>query len=233
MKNGSAKLLLRDTGKEQGAGPNSTWPELKENLVTFNNRYGVVARHPLLRIEASSVVFEIYQTNFEFKISDQLENFKVFVGENLIYNGRAMVTNIFSIGLASGCEVQLDQPGIRFVIKTPDGGKISIKDCHQDFFKQWQQNSKILPEFKLAVIDFQHFLWDLKNCFLNRLKYRFMPPPCQPSRGRETRGFCRIWRLKHCQSLIVFVKKCLPLLDALSLATVWCTKRFCADCFTL
>jgi extracellular factor (EF) 3-hydroxypalmitic acid methyl ester biosynthesis protein len=177
MKNGSAKLLLRDTGKEQGAGPNSTRPGLKENLVTFNNRNGVVVKHPLLRMEGSSLVFEIYQTNFEFKISDQLENFKVFVGENLIYNGRVMVTNILSIGLASGCEVQLDQPGTRFAIKTPDGGKISIKDCHKEFFKQWQQNSKILPEFKLAVLDFQYFLWDLK-LLLEQVEISIFAVPC-------------------------------------------------------
>lgn len=159
-KNGHGEMTYRPRIAEAALPP--AHPGIKENLVIFRNQHGTEAQGRLLRIERFQIVFEFYRTDQVLQVSEILDEFKVFAGGREIYTGAAVVMNLLPAGIGLACEVKLNEPGITIGIRTPDNGQTNVLDAYHAFFKQWQVQSKLLPEFKLAVLDFKSYLWDLR-----------------------------------------------------------------------
>jgi extracellular factor (EF) 3-hydroxypalmitic acid methyl ester biosynthesis protein len=133
-----------------------------ENSFVSSNFQGFEMRGTILRLERFQVIFEIYEVNVALRISEVLNELKVFIDGDLAYSGRAVVTNLMSTGAVSACEVKLDDPGVQPVVSTQVNGYKSFREAYHTFFGRWQNQVKVLPEFKIAVSDLQSYLWELK-----------------------------------------------------------------------
>ena len=108
------------------------------------------------------VAFEVYGPSVALMLSETLSDFRVVLNEKEAYFGRAVVHGLVETASLVICEVKLDEPGVYVGINMPFNGNISYKDAYRIFFRQWQNQTKIIPEFKLAVLDIQSYLSELK-----------------------------------------------------------------------
>ena len=70
-----------------------------QSLVTFKNSQGDTARGTLLTIERGTVVFEVYNPYSIVQLSEVLKDLTIRRGENAVYQGRAVVSNLVNTGL--------------------------------------------------------------------------------------------------------------------------------------
>ena len=152
----------------------------KDFLVTARSGHGTDIHAALRRLTRYHAVFEIYDPAAVLQVSEVLKEFKIAADDVSIYSGRAVVTNLMQMGTGVTCEVKLDEPGAQTGIHTPGNGSNSVMDAYNAFFVKWQGQVKIQPEFKLAVLDLQGYLWDLK-LLLEQIELSI---PANPSRSR-------------------------------------------------
>lgn len=70
-----------------------------QSHITFRNSQGESARGTLLKLERTTVVFEVYNPYSIVQLSEVLSNLTIRRGESPIYNGRAVVSNLVNTGL--------------------------------------------------------------------------------------------------------------------------------------
>ncbi|MGA2244980.1 MAG: class I SAM-dependent methyltransferase [Verrucomicrobiota bacterium] len=116
----------------------------------------------VVRLERFLVVFETHQPEIWLHASQLLKELRLFLGGELVYSGRGVIRNVLNTGAVSVCEVNLDEPGIANPIKTPDNGSASVQTAYAAHFARWQQQARVLPEFKAVVLDLQNYLFELK-----------------------------------------------------------------------
>lgn len=160
--NGANGLLLQP--KKRGAKPPAAAPlsDVKESQVTFQTMEGVELHGTLVRVTRHGAVFELYNPGIAPRLSEVLGGFQIILQGRTIYSGRAVVSNIVDAGSKVVCEAKLDDPGVHAGINMPFNGNISLLDAYHTFFDKWQNQTKLLPEFKMVVLDLQSYLSDLK-----------------------------------------------------------------------
>lgn len=128
----------------------------------FKTPEGIELSAPVVRIDRFLAVLEIHQPEVWLQVSEALNGLKLYADGELLYEGRGVIRNVLNTGAACICEINLDEPGIFNPIKTPDNGTTSVLDAYAARFQRWQQQTKIRPEFKAAVLDLQNYLFELK-----------------------------------------------------------------------
>ena len=135
----------------------------KESFIVCRNSQGSVVRATVLRMTRHTVTFEVYNPYSILQNSEVLSDFKIFIGERLVYNGKAIVSGIVNTGLLLICEVNLDQAWIDVDIFSPLNLRQSLKTEFEDFLKGWEKIHAVTAEFKIMIADAQIFLTDLKR----------------------------------------------------------------------
>ncbi len=135
---------------------------LKDGLVLAQTSLGLELRGKLVRLSRLAVAFEIYDPAAVLRLSETLSDFKIFLDDKKVYFGRGVVSNLFHTSALIVCEVRLDEPGVYVGINMPDNGNVSFLDAYLAFFGKWQNQVKLLPAFKMAVLDLESYLSDLK-----------------------------------------------------------------------
>jgi extracellular factor (EF) 3-hydroxypalmitic acid methyl ester biosynthesis protein len=133
-----------------------------EHSFVSTNIQGTEMRGNILRLGRFQVAFELYAGGVALRSSEVLKELKIFINGGLAYSGRAVVTNLLSTGTVSACEVKLDDPGVQTISMKRINGHNRFLEAYHTFFGRWQAQLKILPEFKIAVLDLQSYLWELK-----------------------------------------------------------------------
>jgi len=70
----------------------------------------------------------------------------------------------------------------------PCNGNISFTDAYQTFFSKWQNHSLLLPEFKIAVLDIQSYLSEVK-LLLEQIEISIVTHPSQNRAENERQIF--------------------------------------------
>src|ERR1041385_494231 len=89
--------------------PSKTGTADEGSWVVFTNNLGLETRATMLRLTQHAVVFEIYSPATVLRMSQILEDFKLYIGEAVAYAGRAIVSNVVSTGAVLVAEVTLGE----------------------------------------------------------------------------------------------------------------------------
>lgn len=118
------------------------------------------------RLTRQAATCEIHGGTAALRTSEILTDFEIHIHGQKIYAGRAVVSNLMDAGSNAICEVTLDEnhwtkthpPLAKSYDKITD----NLSKEFTDFLAGWQNLYKISPEYKLALVDLQTHLSDLK-----------------------------------------------------------------------
>src|SRR5438093_8064374 len=92
--------------------PTQTAPppsETTESLVSCQNSQGVELHATLLKLSRCQVAFEVYSPPGTVQLSEVLSEFRILIQGQPVYSGRAVVSNLISLGSVVVCEATLDE----------------------------------------------------------------------------------------------------------------------------
>lgn len=136
--------------------------DVKESLVVCQTHQGVAIRAALLRLTRYVAVFEVYNPDQVFQMSEVLQDFHIILLDRTVYAGRAVVNNLIHTGTVIVIEAKLEESAFTASSFEPGAAGGFVRDGFSDFLRQWQGVYKVRPEFKVVVADMQTFLLDLR-----------------------------------------------------------------------
>ncbi len=138
-------------------------PGVCEGQVSCQSHEGADIRAGLLRLTKYLAVFEIYTPAVVLQSSEVLGEFRIVLGERMVYSGRAVVHSLVNTGITLLCEATLEEAWLDFDFISPTGQFNNIRAGFEQFLLEWQKNYKILPEYKATIADLQSFMAGLRN----------------------------------------------------------------------
>ena len=136
--------------------------------MTFRNSQGEAARGTLLKFERTTVVFEVYNPYSIVQLSEVLTDLTIRRGDEPIYQGRAIVSNLVNTGLMLIVSASFvdpwDQSTARF-----DGQIESFREEAGEFVTQWDYINRIKDPYRVAVLALRSYLSEL-NQWLQRVE---------------------------------------------------------------
>lgn len=139
-----------------------------QSLVTFKNSQGEVARGTLLKFERTTVVFEVYNPYSIVQLSEVLSNLTIRRGDEPIYQGRAIVSNLVNTGLMLIVSARFIDPW-HYAPRSYFGEREYLRQEALDFLKQWEIENRIREGYQGAVLSLRSYLSEL-NHWLQRLE---------------------------------------------------------------
>lgn len=129
---------------------NTATGDQENSLAVFRTRQGVEVRATLLRVTRYAAACEVYSPDTVIQTSEALEDFRIFVNDQPVYSGRAVVRAYVNTGTFLVCSVDLDDFcfDAEFFKALSQEGR--LRERFDDFMRQWQGVCKVLPEFKVA-----------------------------------------------------------------------------------
>jgi len=135
----------------------------KDNGITFHTADGVELRGTLVRMTRFAAFFELHNPGTVPHDSEVLAKFEIVFQGRIIYFGSATVRGIVSTGVTVICEVTLageSWADLSSLVDTRQHGQLLQE--FKAFLLNWQNNYKILPEFKIVIADLHTFLTDAR-----------------------------------------------------------------------
>ncbi|MDB6112563.1 MAG: hypothetical protein JWR69_4313 [Pedosphaera sp.] len=133
----------------------------RETVVTCKTHEGVEVRATILRLTRYLASFEIYDPTSMLQASEVLDEFKILLNGRLVYDGRAVVSNLVNAGTVLICEATLQESWIDIQTASLEN-KAYLRAEFGEFMRQWEKNYKVLPDFKVVVADMQSMLADMR-----------------------------------------------------------------------
>lgn len=161
----------------------------KNSFIVCRNSQGVEIRATPLRMTRYLVVFEVYNPYSILQLSEVLQEFKIFMGERLVYSGRAVVSNLVNTGIVLICEATLDDNWVDVDLFAPISHPERLHEEFNEFLKEWEKIYKVTPDFKVIVADMQTLLADLRRWLEQvELGVRSQSTGSRPQMEREVIG---------------------------------------------
>ncbi|GAB6043416.1 class I SAM-dependent methyltransferase [Endothiovibrio diazotrophicus] len=132
-----------------------------QSLLTFRNNQGVEARGTLLKLTRSTVVFEVYNPYSIVQLSEVLQNLTLRHRDNIIYHGRAVVSNLVNTGLMLLVSVTLVDPWSDLTDRLGRPGELHLEVSR--FIDDWNRSYQIRPGYQLAVSNLRSFLGEFRQ----------------------------------------------------------------------
>src|SRR5712691_2912555 len=117
-----------------------------DSVVAFQTSQGMDVRGGLLRLDRFQAVFEVHGHGGVLQHSEVLSEFKIFVNDRLVYSGRAVIKGLVNTGLMVVCEAALEDSWLDVDLSLAGKEKGALRAQFNEFFQNWQQLYKILPE---------------------------------------------------------------------------------------
>ena len=132
-----------------------------DNLVRFKNSQQEHARGTLVRLARNLVVFEVYNPYSIVQLSEVLEAVQIRRGDRVIYEGRAVVSNLVSTGLMLIVSATLVDPWSELVSLEPGE---QLRQEVSSFIDDWKQRFESLsPHYQTAVGALRNFFEELSR----------------------------------------------------------------------
>lgn len=135
--------------------------QTNESIIVCQNSQGSEIQAQILRLTRYLIVFEVYNPYSILQLSEVLQNFKIYFREQLVYSGRAVVSNLVNTGIMLVCEATLDESWLDVDVLQIRKDKESVREQFQEFLSEWQKVQKIESSFKIVVADTQSLLQGL------------------------------------------------------------------------
>jgi extracellular factor (EF) 3-hydroxypalmitic acid methyl ester biosynthesis protein len=134
--------------------------DLREALVLGTTSQGLEVRGTPVRLARYGMVFEYYSLAGALQTSEVLSDLKIVLDNRTIYSGKGVVKSLIDAGPTFLCEAVLDDSWIE--VEGVGQRPSEIEREFKVFLRTWQQNYKVLPEYKILAADMQTFLTDLR-----------------------------------------------------------------------
>jgi extracellular factor (EF) 3-hydroxypalmitic acid methyl ester biosynthesis protein len=109
------------------------------------------------------VAFEVYNPYSLLQLSEVLREFRIFVGERLVYSGRATVSSLVNTGIMLVCEATLEEAWLDVDLFALITQPRKLRADFALFLQEWGKINSILPEYKVVLADIQTYFTDLKR----------------------------------------------------------------------
>lgn len=134
------------------------------SVIICRNSQGVEVKGTMLRLSRYLVTFEVYNPYSVVQLSEVLNDYRIFMNERVVYAGRAVITNLVNTGIMLVLEASLDEEGwIDLEVFNPAGRQGHLLEELEKFLQLVKRTEKVLPEFKVVVVDIQTLLTDIRR----------------------------------------------------------------------
>jgi extracellular factor (EF) 3-hydroxypalmitic acid methyl ester biosynthesis protein len=155
--------------------------EARDTMAAFESSQGVELRGSVMKLNRHLAAFEIYSPFPVLRVSEALNNFRILIGDRIVYSGRAVVTSLVNAGSTTVGEVTLGDSWQDVDHGATSNGESALRKDFAEFMKVSQETFRVLPEFKLVVADMQILLLDLRR-WLEQVELGILS---QPSGSRQ------------------------------------------------
>lgn len=178
MNSAAANASSRRTPRPEGPGPGQR--------VAFQAADGMELQGAVLHLSRHAATFELLQPDAALRASEVLGGFKIFAGEEPIYFGRAVVSGMVHAGTALHVEVKLGAPEAESAVFLPTTKTAAARTGYEHFFRSWQKEYRIAPEFKVLVVDIAAYLAGIRQWLeQEEFQQRAAGQTWQPEQERE------------------------------------------------
>jgi extracellular factor (EF) 3-hydroxypalmitic acid methyl ester biosynthesis protein len=138
--------------------------DTSQSVITCRNSQGIELTANLLRIKRYSVVFEVYNPYSILQLSEVLSDFRIMASRRLLYQGKAVVSNLLNTGIVLVCEAMLDEGWVEVDFLSSVAGSSALNGssdlCGQfaSFMGEWKSANQVHDPFKLVVADLASML---------------------------------------------------------------------------
>ena len=139
-----------------------TSPLLTSTVICRTHQGGEILAN-VIRLRRYSVTFEVYNPYTILQLSEVLEDFKIRVGDQIAYQGRAVVSGMVNTGILLVCEVTLSDSWLELSLLPNGEGDQSLGQQISSFVHDWKQAHQVETRFKLEVADSQNLLIGLQR----------------------------------------------------------------------
>ena len=134
-----------------------------QSVITCRNSQGTELTANLLRIKRYSVVFEVYNPYSILQLSEVLSEFRIMASRRLLYNGKAVVSNLLNTGIVLVCEAMLDEGWVEVDFLSGISAELGqtksdLKSQFSEFMSEWKSGNEVQDPFKIAVADLSSML---------------------------------------------------------------------------
>src|SRR2546421_5850556 len=102
--------------------------EATDSLVSCQNCQGVELRATVLRLSRFQIAFEVYSPPGTLRLSEVLSDFRILIQGQPVYSGRAVVSNLISLGSVVVCEATLDEACLDLSLGCPVNDPAKLRD---------------------------------------------------------------------------------------------------------
>ena len=139
-----------------------TSPPLTSIVVCRNNQGAEITAN-ILRLRRYSVAFEVYNPYSVLQVSEVLSDFRIRVGDQIVYDGRAVVSGLVNTGILLICEVTLSDSWQNAGFLTDRAGGETFGKQIDLFLHDWRRSLEVDNVFKVEVADAQNLLFGLQR----------------------------------------------------------------------
>jgi len=155
-----------------------------DGMLSFRNSQGVSAQGTLMSLSRQAVVFEVYNPYSIVQLSEVLSEVRIPQGERIIYDGRAVVSNIVNTGLMLIVSATLVDPWSNLNALQPGEG---LRKEVAAFLGDWQAASQAIDPAYRVVVSRARNLFEELSLWLNHgeMAAGITDPGVLPERRRQ------------------------------------------------
>ena len=131
---------------------------LLSSVVVCRNSQGAEITANILRLRRYSVAFEVYNPYSILQLSEVLRDFRIRVGDRVVYQGEAVVAGLVNTGILLVCEATLGNAWLDVDFLSDREGREPLADQFDTFVQDWKRAHEVDSSFKLTVADMQNLL---------------------------------------------------------------------------
>ena len=136
---------------------------LLSSIVVCRNHQGAEITANILRLRRYSVAFEVYNPYSVLQLSEVLNDFRIRVGDQIVYEGKAVVSGLVNTGILLVCEVTLGDSWLNVGFLADHGQEESLGEQIGSFLHDWKRAHEVESGFKVEVADSQNLLFGLQR----------------------------------------------------------------------
>jgi extracellular factor (EF) 3-hydroxypalmitic acid methyl ester biosynthesis protein len=135
----------------------------RDTIISCRNSQGTEIHATPVTLNRHTVVFEVYNPFSILQLSEVLHEFRISIGDRVLYAGRAVVSNIVNAGIMLVCEAALEEAWLDVDLFAPLTQPDRLRVELLAFLEQWEKIHSVGPDFKVVVADMQNLLVDLRR----------------------------------------------------------------------
>jgi len=137
--------------------------EQSQSVIKCRNSQGLEVQANMLRLRRYSVVFEVYNPYSILQLSEVLSDFRILTNKRLIYQGKAVVSNLLNTGLVLVCEATLEDGWQEVDFLSGISGDSDLGAQFDSFMSEWRAANQVEDPFKVVVADMSNALTGVQS----------------------------------------------------------------------